>query len=74
MLEMGEKAREPRAFVETCAQKLFDDDGAEAGDSDGERMPMKNRDARERSGEKQKIDQNGKIVSAEIGSEANGHF
>jgi hypothetical protein len=36
-------------------------------------MTMKNCDAGERDAEKQKIDQYGKIVSAEIGIEANGH-
>ena len=37
------------------------------------RMTMKNCDAGERGGEKQKIDQHGKIVGGEIRSEANGH-
>jgi hypothetical protein len=34
---------------------------------------MKNCDAGKRGGEKQKIDQHGKIVGGEIRSEANGH-
>ena len=34
---------------------------------------MKNCDAGERGGEKQKIDQHGEIVSAELRGDANGH-
>jgi hypothetical protein len=36
-------------------------------------MTMEDSDAGERGGEKQKIDQHGEIVSAEIRGEANGH-
>ena len=73
MLEMGEQARQACAFDEAGAQQLLEDDDAETGESGGERMMMKNRDAGERGGEKQKIDQYGEIVSAKLRSEANGH-
>ena len=71
--EMRKEACEARAFVEAGAQKLLERDGAEADESGGERMTMKNCDAGERGGEQQKIDQHGEIVSAEIRGDANGH-
>lgn len=73
MLEMRKQARKASAFDEAGAQQLLEDDDAETGESGGERMMMKNRDAGERGGEKQKIDQYGEIVSAQLRSEANGH-
>ena len=73
MLEMDKETRQASAFVEASAQELLEDDGAETGEGGGERMTMKNCDAGKRGGEKQKIDQHGKIVGGEIRSEANGH-
>ena len=64
---------EARAFDEAGAQKLLEDDDAEAGEGGGERMTMKNRDAGERDREQQKIDQHGDVVSAELRSGADGH-
>ncbi len=66
MREMREEACEPRAFNETGTQKLLHCDDAETNESGSQRMTMKDRDAGERGGEKQKIDQHGEIVSAEI--------
>jgi hypothetical protein len=73
MREMRKETRQARAFDKADTQELLDDDGTKADESRGERMTMKNCDAGERDAEKQKIDQYGKIVSAEIGIEANGH-
>src|SRR5262245_55242290 len=73
MLEMRNETGHPRAGDEPGAQKLLQDDNAQAGDSDGERMPVKNGDAGEREGEEQKIDADREVVSVEIGSEAGGH-
>src|SRR5262245_65302311 len=73
MLEMRKETGHPRAGDEPGTQKLLQDDDAQAGEGDGERMPVKNGNAGEREGEKQKIDANREIVSAEIGSEAVGH-
>jgi hypothetical protein len=70
---MGEQAWQACAFDEAGAQKFLEDDDAETGECGGERMMMKNCDAGERGGEKQKIDQYGEIVSAKLRSEANGH-
>ena len=60
------QARQARAFDEAGAQKLLEDNDAESGNGGGERVMMKNRDAGERRGEKQKIDQHREIVSAEL--------
>ena len=73
MLEMREESRQACAFGEAVRQKLLDGDGAEADQSAGQRMTMKNCDAGERGGKKQKIDQHGEIVSAERRSDASGH-
>ena len=70
MLEMREEFRQACAFGEAVRQKLLDGDGAEADQSAGQRMTMKNCDAGERGGKKQKIDQHGEIVSAERRSNA----
>ena len=59
MREMREEACQPCAFGEAVTQKLLERDGAEADEGGGERMTMKNRDAGERGGEQQKIDQHG---------------
>jgi hypothetical protein len=57
MGKMREQAGEACPFDEAGAQKLLDDDDAQAGQSGLERMPMKNCDAGKRGGEQQKIDQ-----------------
>ena len=46
MREMREEACQPCAFGEAVTQKLLERDGAEADEGGGERMTMKNRDAR----------------------------
>ena len=57
MREMRKEACEPCAFGEAVTQELLDRDGAEADESGGERMTMKNSDASKCRAEKQKIDQ-----------------
>ena len=54
MPEMRKEACEARAFDETGTQKLLHRDDAEADESGGQRMTMKNRHAGERDGEQQK--------------------
>ena len=73
MLEMRKETGQSRAGDEPGTQQLLQDDNAQAAESDGERMPVKNGHAGEREGEKQKIDADRDVVSAEIGSEADGH-
>src|SRR5262245_56672445 len=73
MLEMRKETGKSRAGAEHRTQQLLQADGAQAGESDGDRMPVKNGNARECEGEQQKIDADRDVVSAEIGSEAEGH-
>ena len=63
MREMRKEAGEARAFDETGTQKLLHRDEAEADESGGQRMTMKNRDAGERRAEQQKIDRHREVVS-----------
>ncbi len=57
MLVMRQQACQPRPLVEAGPQQLLERDDAEADESGGERMTMKNCDAGERGAEQQKIDQ-----------------
>jgi hypothetical protein len=61
------------AFVEARTQEFLERDDAEADERGGKRMTMEDGDAGERGAEKQKVDQHGEIVRAEIRGDANGH-
>jgi hypothetical protein len=52
MLEMRKETGQSRAGDEPGTQQLLQDDSAQAAESDGERMPVKNGHAGEREGEK----------------------
>jgi hypothetical protein len=75
MREMRVETRQAGPPDEAGAQEFLERDNAEADESGSKRMAMEDSDAGERRREKQKIDQHGEIVSAEIRGEARaGHL
>ncbi len=71
--EMGEQAGQPGSFDEAGPEQLLENDDAKPGERGGEGVPMKNGDGGKGRAKQQKIDKDGNIVRAKIGSCANGH-